>query len=128
VFNGDSFLIHGVDDATTGRADVRKLTDGMDPLHVHLLLTHTIDVFTDIKENTIDLSFSGHSHGGQIRLPFIGALYTHTMTGRAYAEGIRKLKGSVCCISRGIGASRSFRIRFLCKPEAVLLTVSGGAA
>lgn len=126
-WNGQPFLIHGLDDATTGRANVRTAMANFDPGKINILLTHSIDVFLDIGRNEIDISFSGHSHGGQFRFPFIGALYTHTTIGRSYSEGIRRLKGAVCSISRGLGASRFFRVRFRCKPEAVVLTVFGPA-
>ncbi len=120
---GAALLIHGLDDPTTGRANVRKAMQQFEPAKINILLTHTIDAFLDIGENEIDLSFSGHSHGGQIRLPFIGALLTHTMMGRAYAGGVMLVKGAVCSISRGVGASRMLWPRLLCRPEAIVLTV-----
>src|SRR5690606_24524694 len=79
---GSEFLIHGLDDAVTGRANLRTAMQNFDPQKINVLLTHTIDVFLEIGEGEIDLSFSGHSHGGQIRLPGVGALVTHTMMGK----------------------------------------------
>ncbi len=118
-------LIHGLDDPTTGHADLLKAMQNFDPEKINILLTHTIDAFLDLGENQIDLSFSGHSHGGQIRLPIVGPIVTHTSLGRPYAAGIFDLKGAVCTVSRGLNASRFLRARLLCRPEAILLTVKG---
>jgi hypothetical protein len=122
---GKPVLIHGLDDPTTGRADLLKAMKNFDPKKINILLTHTVDAFLDIGENEIDLSFSGHSHGGQVRLPFIGPIIVHTSMGRPYAAGIFELKGATCCVSRGMNASRFLRMRLLCPPEAILLTVQG---
>ncbi len=121
---GTAILIHGLDDPTTGRANIRKTLENYDAGKINFLLTHSIDAFYDIGENEIDLSFSGHSHGGQVRLPLIGPLLTHTMMGRDYAAGIVQVKGAVCSVSRGIGYGRVLPFRLLCPPEAVVLTVN----
>jgi predicted MPP superfamily phosphohydrolase len=123
--NGAALLIHGLDDPTTGRASIRKTLENYDAAKINLLLTHSIDAFYDIGEDEIDLSFSGHSHGGQVRLPALGPIVTHTTMGRAYASGILKLKGAACSISRGIGFGRVLPFRLLCPPEAIILTVAG---
>lgn len=120
-----SILIHGLDDPITGRANIRRTLQNFHPQKLNILLTHTIDVFIDIGDDEIDLSFSGHSHGGQICLPFVGPIVCHTLLGRNYAKGIKTFKGSICSISRGIGTSRFFGFRLLARPEAILLTVSG---
>ncbi|HXV27897.1 MAG TPA: metallophosphoesterase, partial [bacterium] len=119
--DGTSLLIHGLDDPTTGHADLLKAMQNFDPGKINILLSHTIDVFLDLGEGQIDLAFSGHSHGGQIRLPLIGPIVTHTSLGRPYAAGIFDLKGAVCTVSRGMNASRFLTARFLCSPEAILL-------
>lgn len=118
-------LIHGLDDPITGRANVRQAMLNFDQTKLNILLTHSIDVFLDIGENEVDLSLSGHSHGGQVCFPVIGPVLTHTLLGRQYAKGIKKLKGATCCISRGIGTSRFYPIRLLCAPEAIVLEVAG---
>lgn len=120
---GFSVLIHGLDDPTTGRANVRKALENFEPGKINFLLTHSIDAFLDIGNREIDFAFSGHSHGGQICLPGLGPLITHTMIGRGYASGIKELKGAICSISRGMGTSRFLKLRFFCPPEAVLITL-----
>lgn len=123
-----SILIHGLDDPITGRANVRRAMSNFNPSKLNILLAHSIDVFLDIGENEVDLSFSGHSHGGQVRFPVIGPILTHTLLGRQYADGIRSLKGATCSISMGIGTSRYYQIRLLCLPEAVALEISSSHA
>lgn len=119
------FALHGLDDPTTGRADIEKAMHLYKSDHVNILLTHTVDAFFYIGENEMDLSFSGHSHGGQICFPYVGPLITHTQYGPKFASGICSLKGAVCSISRGMGASRFFFLRLLCPPEAIILQVTG---
>ncbi len=123
--DGLPVLVHGLDDPTTGHANLRTTMANFDPAKINILLTHTVDAFLDIGEGEIDLAFSGHSHGGQIRFPGIGPVITHTRMGRKYASGIHEIQKAVCCISRGIHASRFLHLRLLCPPEAILLTVSG---
>lgn len=122
---GTALLIHGLDDPTTGRASIRKTLENYDAEKINLLLTHSIDAFYDIADDEIDLSFSGHSHGGQVRFPILGPIATHTTMGRAYASGILRVKGAVCSISRGIGFGRVLPFRLLCPPEAIVLTMTG---
>lgn len=121
--DGIALRIHGIDDPTTGRANVRQTMQGYTPEKINILLAHSIDVFLDIGDREIDLAFSGHSHGGQVCLPFFGPLVTHTMIGRDFAAGIKVLKGAICSVSRGVGTSRFLKLRFLCPPEAVLITL-----
>lgn len=121
---GTPFLIHGLDDATTGQANLMNLQK-FDKSRINLLLTHTVDVFLDIGHRQVDLSFSGHSHGGQVRLPFLGPIITHTMLGKEFASGVISYKGAVCAVSRGMGSSRYLKIRLLCRPQALLIDLSG---
>lgn len=119
-------LIHGIDDPTTKHHDIDAVRRHFDPECINILLTHTIDVFFGIGKGEVDLSFSGHSHGGQVRLPLIGPVLTHTRFGRDYCSGLVEMKGAQCMVSRGIGCGRSNYFRLLCPPEAVVLTLKNG--
>lgn len=121
---GQTFSIFGLDDPTTGRADMEKTMHEYNPAHINLLLTHTIDAFFYIGKNEMDLSFSGHSHGGQVQLPFVGAVVTHTLYGPNYVEGIKNVKGAICSISRGVGVSRFLPFRWMAPAEAIVLEVT----
>ncbi|MBN1687696.1 MAG: metallophosphoesterase [Candidatus Omnitrophica bacterium] len=119
--DGLPIVIYGLDDPTTERANLRQTLQGFRPVKLNILLSHTVDVLLDVGEAEIDLSFSGHSHGGQVCLPFLGPVVLHTGLGLPYVSGIKRYKGTVCSISRGLSASRFFPFRLLCRPEAVIL-------
>jgi predicted MPP superfamily phosphohydrolase len=74
----------------------------------------------------VDLALAGHTHGGQVVLPFIGAPYTKTRIDRRYASGLNDYAGIPIHVSAGIGMERGTapQIRFLCPPEISVLDVS----
>jgi predicted MPP superfamily phosphohydrolase len=78
-------------------------------------------LFESIGHKT-DLAFAGHSHGGQIRLPFIGALWTPEGTGKYDAGWFQEGKAKMY-VSRGLG-NLILPIRFNCKPEISFIRVS----
>lgn len=84
----------------------------LDQGYVNILLSHSISYF--IRENlNYDLNLSGHTHGGQVRLPFIGQVITHGYKFfPKYSMGRYEVKGCLCYISGGLGNS-VFPIRFL---------------
>jgi len=123
VLDGERrFVIHGLDDPVTGRAQSKKLKLGENNADMEFLLTHSIDGIQLVDASQIDLSFSGHSHGGQIRVPWLGAIVTHTRMGRTYASGIVNYEEKTkCIIGRGLGTSKMLPFRFLCRPEVIVL-------
>ena len=77
------------------------------------------------------LCVAGHTHGGQVVLPFVGPLVTLSRVPRRIAAGgLFRLGDSWLCVSRGIGMERGYapRIRFLCPPELVVLELSAAPA
>jgi uncharacterized protein len=72
-----------------------------------------------------DLALAGHTHGGQIRVPFFGALYTKSPLPRRYASGLHAFEGVPIHVSAGIGMERGSapQVRFLCPPEICLLDI-----
>ena len=73
-----------------------------------------------------DLLVAGHTHGGQVRLPGIGPLLTGSLVPRSWAAGRTDLEdGRVLVVSRGVGHERGDapRLRFLCRPELVMITI-----
>ncbi|MEX2030580.1 MAG: metallophosphoesterase [Anaerolineales bacterium] len=104
-----------------------RLLNG-DPGRFRILLYHTPDLAPDASRLGIDLQLSGHTHGGQIRLPLFGALYTSSLYGKCFEAGRYSLGGMTLYVTRGIGMEGrgAPRIRFLCPPEATLWQISGG--
>ena len=80
-----------------------------------ILLLHEPDVIDDININPFDLILAGHSHAGQVRLPFIGAIYL-TDGAKKYYESYYKLKNSDLYISNGLGVS-DFNFRLFNTPS-----------
>lgn len=73
-----------------------------------------------------DLLIAGHTHGGQVRLPFLGPIVTLSQVPRSWAAGVTALPGGrTLVVSRGVGMTRGYspRLRFLCRPEIVIVDV-----
>lgn len=117
VKENERFLLAGIDDVMLGKPDLEKTLKDTDPALYTILLAHEPD-FADITRHfPVDLQLSGHSHGGQVRVPLLGHLYTP-----AYAE--KYIQGKydfskedfTLFVNKGIGTTR-LPYRFLCKPE-----------
>ncbi len=92
----------------------------------HLVLGHAPDFWHTPARR--DLNLAGHTHGGQIQLPGIGPLITLADVSRDEADGLTEEGDARLYVSRGLGLERrqAPRIRFLCRPELVFITLQGG--
>lgn len=92
-----------------------------------LLLYHSPDLMPDASQVDIDLYLCGHTHGGQIRLPFFGAVVTSSLYGKRYEMGRYIENGTTLYVSRGLGleGKGAPRMRFLCPPEVGLFELRG---
>ena len=89
---------------------------------LNILMYHSPDLIFELqKEHKIDLMLSGHTHGGQVRLPIFGALFTGSLYGRKLQKGLYQIYDTILYISRGIGLEGmgAPRVRFLCSPEII---------
>jgi hypothetical protein len=75
----------------------------------------------------VDLQLSGHTHGGQVRLPLIGALVTNCSIPTRLARGLSRLGSSYLHVSPGLGTSKYAPFRLFCRPEATLLELRPSA-
>lgn len=97
---------------------LKKLTENNNDIFT-ILLAHRPEDIDLYSANNIDLGFSGHAHGGQFRLPFIGGLFApHQGILPKYTSGINKLSKTTLVVSRGLGNS-IFPIRLFNRPEIV---------
>jgi predicted MPP superfamily phosphohydrolase len=116
----DDLWLVGLDDDLAGLPDIeayKKIPDNSKILSIF----HSPVLFESISNKT-NLAFAGHSHGGQVRLPVIGSLWTPKGTGK-YDSGWYKERQAKMYVSRGIGNS-ILPIRFNCKPEVAYIKVN----
>lgn len=88
----------------------------------HILLTHYPITADQLRGRRFDLILSGHSHGGQIRVPFYGALIVPWGVGR-YDMGFFETKGGPLYVNAGLGTLSPYGVRFNCPPEVTLVTM-----
>lgn len=90
-----------------------------------LLVYHSPELMPEAVEHEIDLYVCGHTHGGQVRLPLIGPIFTSSQLGRRFVMGLYKHGRTTLYVSRGIGLEglSAPRVRFLCPPEITLITL-----
>lgn len=95
----------------------------------HVTLGHSPDFA--LAEIRSDLLVAGHTHGGQVRVPWFGPPITHSAIPRGWAAGLTELPGGrTLIVSRGIGMERGLapRVRLFCRPELVVLELVPSAA
>ena len=118
----ESIKIIGLRDNASS-STLNSLIDQLDPNDFSILLAHHPERFEIYAANKIDLIFSGHAHGGQVRIPLIGALIAPDQGFfPKYTQGLYKLNQSTMVVSRGLGNS-VVPIRFFNGPELVTLTL-----
>lgn len=114
-------VIAGVDDLITGAPDVATALRGIPPGKPVILLTHSPDLFPAVPAS-VALTLAGHTHGGQVKLPLIGTVFTNTLMG--YVRGRYVVGGRTLIVSSGIGTS-TLPIRLDVPPEIAVITLHG---
>jgi uncharacterized protein len=117
--DGARLWLSGLDDALVGHPHLSMALKGIPPAEPVILLAHEPD-FADNVLN-VDLQLSGHSHGGQIRLPLFGAPYLPEM-GQKYPRGLRRIGPLTLYTNVGIGTIM-IPARLDCPPEVTLITL-----
>ena len=119
--DGARFWLAGIDDALEGQPDlgaaIKKIPQG-EPI---ILLAHEPDFADEAALTPVDLQLSGHSHGGQIWIPGIGAPWLPSLA-RNYPRGFYKIENMVLYTNIGIGTIRA-PIRINCIPEVTHITL-----
>lgn len=113
----DSIVIAGIDDVILGQPNIEQALAAVSEHKFTILLAHEPDYADVATQFPIDVQLSGHSHGGQVRFPFIGHLYTPAFA-QKYIHGKYSLNNDdfSLYVNRGIGTTR-MPFRFLCVPE-----------
>jgi predicted MPP superfamily phosphohydrolase len=118
---GARLWIAGVDNALRGGANLEQALRGIPKHEAIVLLAHEPDYADSVHGYPVDLQLSRHSHGGQVRLPLIGALHLPRLA-RKYPWGLRKLGSLTLYTNRGIGTT-FLPLRLNSPPEVTLLTL-----
>lgn len=122
---GTSFHLLGVDDYWEPSCSLTEACKGVDANSVKILLSHNPDINDDISglKARIDLVLSGHTHGGQVVVPFIGQPVMPSKFGQKYRIGLVRDGDRQTYISRGVGCLLA-PIRLNCPPEATVITLT----
>jgi uncharacterized protein len=124
--NGLRMEVVGLDDPHIHRADPTVATRTV-PDAFGLAVVHSPDPAPELAALGYDLVVAGHTHGGQVRLPLVGALVTNCSIPTRLARGLARLGPSYLHVSPGLGTSKYAPFRFLCRPEATLLELRPAA-
>lgn len=119
---GIDLEIVGLDDPHIHRPDLR-VSPRKHPERFGLAIAHAPDPAPELIALGYELVVVGHTHGGQVRLPFIGALVNNSLLPRRFSRGLIRIGPGLLHISAGLGTSKFAPFRFWCRPEATLLTL-----
>ncbi len=122
---GDLLAVAGSDFVWLGKPDPAATLKGIAPGTPVLALVHEPDYF-DVMSAQRDslLQVSGHTHGGQCRVPLVGYAPAKVDFGRKYIKGSYTRGGSNLFVTSGVGTV-GLRVRFACPPELAVLTYRG---
>ena len=124
--NGEEVALVGVEDPLMGmpvNTMVQTATRGIDSSTFTILLSHRPEKFDTYVEQSLDLVFTGHAHGGQIRFPFIDGLVAPSQGWfPKYTAGLYEAEDTTMVVNRGIGNSL-FPLRIFNRPEIIEVTL-----
>lgn len=115
--------IVGIDDIRHGSPDVDAAFAGRRPDALTLALAHEPSLVDEIAAHGPDVAFAGHTHGGQIRIPGIGALVTRSKLHPRHASGVFRVGRTTFHLNNGVGTGRFTPFRMFCRPEASVVDI-----
>lgn len=119
--NEKTLSLGGVDDSLLGKGDITATNNGMKDADFQILMTHEPDIVEGIALPGVDLVLAGHSHGGQVRIPFVdpvGTTLAHQYKGGWYTIG----EGTSMYVNSGIGTTK-LPVRFLVPPQIAVFRI-----
>jgi hypothetical protein len=122
--HGARFFLAGVKDVLGGEADLDRALRGIDPAEPVVLLAHEPDFADDTAHYPVGLQLSGHSHGGQIRIPLLWPMFLPGLA-RKYPKGLNRVGDLVLYTNVGIGTIH-VPMRWNCPPEVTVITLRCG--
>jgi predicted MPP superfamily phosphohydrolase len=126
TLDGIRVEIAGLDDSHVHRSDPRAaLREAPDAIGVAVI--HSPDPAPELLSLRYDLVLAGHTHGGQVRLPLVGALVTNCSLPARMARGLFRVGRGFLHVSPGLGTSKYAPFRLLCRPEAAVIELRPAA-
>jgi len=89
-----------------------------------IIISHVPDLLKELYLKDIDLILSSHTHGGQIRLPFFGPLFSLSSFQRKYSRGIFQYRDSYLHVSSGLGMTNTTPLRLGCPPSVTVIKLN----
>lgn len=120
--DGSRLWVAGVDDLSTGHDDLEATLREVPPGEPTLLLSHSPDLIEEASDRAVSLMLSGHTHGGQVCLPFLGPVFCFSRFYKRYASGRFQVGPTTLYVNRGLG-NALLPFRFLCRPEVTFFTL-----
>ena len=117
---GDALTICGAETPWMGELP-RLSTETLSKSEFRLFLSHSPDAIAWARSSAIDLMLAGHTHGGQIRVPGLGPIYSPSLYGGRYASGLFWEQPTVLHVSRGVSGETPLRLN--CRPEVTRLVL-----
>jgi predicted MPP superfamily phosphohydrolase len=121
--DGIRLEVLGLDDPHIERHDLRVAVR-TDPGAFGLAVVHSPDPSPELAALGYDLVVCGHTHGGQVRMPLVGALVTNSTIPTRLCMGLSRFGRTLVHVSPGLGTSKFAPFRFLCRPEATVLELT----
>ncbi len=120
--NNDSIKIGGVGDLWTDKQEIDSTISDVQKDNFCILISHNPDYIENLKTDRIDLTLSGHTHGGQVTLFGLWAPILPSKYGQKYRYGLKEKDNIKSYITSGIGTITP-PLRFFCRPEIVVITL-----
>ena len=124
--DGSRFWLGGVDDVLEGTADIPSTLHGVPSGEAVVLMAHEPDYADFVASYPIDLQLSGHTHGGQVKIPFLRPLYLPELA-KKYIQGYFRVRELSLYTNAGIGTVQ-IPVRWNCPPEVTYITLRRASA
>jgi len=122
IFRDEKYIyLLGVDDPDSEKDDLPKAMINTEKNIPKILLAHSPDIIDNLQGEKVDLILVGHTHGGQVVIPFIRSFWVPTKNRGKYASGLFGINDTILYVNRGVGLAPVLPIRFNCPPEIAVI-------